>query len=40
MTGNRPARANTVRKQIAMLMTKMHCNRQSELVRKAILGQG
>lgn len=31
---------NTVRKQIAMLMTKMHCNRQSELVRKAILGQG
>lgn len=31
---------NTVRKQIAMLMTKMQCNRQSELVRKAILGQG
>ncbi len=31
---------NTVRKQIAMLMTKMHCNRQSELVRKAILAQG
>ena len=31
---------NTVRKQIAMLMAKMQCNRQSELVRKAILGQG
>jgi DNA-binding CsgD family transcriptional regulator len=31
---------NTVRKQIAMLMTKMHCNRQAELVRKAILVQG